>query len=168
MSTLTFTGSQHRLFLPDWVKDRVAPWIQTQSTTTYRTADQAPFRRMIDFWFTAIAWAVCHEVDPVDETTGRFFVNIGPNPNDIRIFEEWRADLLTILAVRDFGVDSPDVSDPRKVIDLANRYAEAGGPLLLDRLEQSADLALPRLYVVADILAGLVTETASKRSDRSF
>jgi hypothetical protein len=165
---LTFTGSQHRLLLPDWVKDRIAPWIQTQTTTSYRTADQAPFRRMIDFWFTAIAWAVYNGTNPVAEATGRFFVNLGPNTNDIRNFEEWRSDLLAILAVRDFGVDSPDVSDTRKIIDLANRYAEAGAPLLLDRLEQSADLALPRLYVVADILAQLVAETAARSSDRSF
>lgn len=168
MPTLTFTGSQHRLLLPDGIKDRVAPWIQTQPTTSYRTADQAPFRRMIDFWFTSIAWAVCHCTEPVAEATGRFFVSLGPNPNDIRNFEEWRADLLAILAVRDFGVDSPDVADTRKIIDLANRYAEAGAPLLLEGLEQRADLALPRLYVIANILDGLVTEAVARRSDRSF
>jgi len=166
--TLTFTGSQHRLLLPDKIKDRAAPWIQTQPTTAYRTADQAPFRRMIDFWFTAIAWAVRHNVQPVDQVTGRFFVNLGPNPNDIRNLEEWRADLLAILAVRDFGVDSPDVTDTRKVIALANGYAEAGAPLLLDFLEQSTDLALPRLYLVADIMSGLVTEAAAQRANRTF
>jgi hypothetical protein len=166
--TLTFTGSQHRLLLPDTVKDRVAPWIQTQSTTSYRTADQAPFRRMVDFWFASIAWAVYSGLEPAAETTGRFFVNLGPNTNDIRNFEEWRADLITILAVRDFGVDSPDLADTKKIIDLANRYAEVGAPVLLDHLEQSSDLALPRLYVVADILAGLVTETRERSSDRSF
>jgi hypothetical protein len=123
---------------------------------------------MIDFWFAAIGWAVCHGIEPVAEATGRFFVNLGPNPNDIRNFEEWRADLLTVLAIREFGVDSSEITDTRKVIDLANRYAEAGAPLLLDRLEQSADLALPRLYVVADILSRLVTETTAERSDRSF
>jgi hypothetical protein len=168
MPTLTFTGSQHRLLLPDDVKDRAAPWIQTQPTSAYRTADQAPFRRMIDFWFTAIAWAVFDGTKPVDAASGRLFVNLGPNPNDIRHFEEWRADLLTVLAVRDFGVESSDLQDTRKVIDLANRYAEAGAPLLLDRLEQSADLALPRLYVVADLLSVVIKETTSLRSDRSF
>jgi hypothetical protein len=166
--TLTFTGSQHRLLLPDGIRDRIAPWIQVQATTRYRTADQAPFRRMIDFWFTAIAWAVRHGIQPVEQTTGRSFVSLGPNPNDIRNFEEWRADLLAILAVRDFGMDSPDVSNTRKVIDLANRYAEAGAPLLLERLEQSVDLALPRLYLVADLLAGLVTEAVVQRPDRAF
>ncbi len=123
---------------------------------------------MIDFWFAAIAWAVNLGTDPAAVATGRFFVNLGPNTNDVRNFEEWRADLLAILAVRDFGVDSPDVSDTRKIIDLANRYAEVGAPLLLDRLEQSSDLALPRLYVVADILARLVADTAARGSDRSF
>lgn len=168
MPALTFTGFQHRLLLPDRIKDRVTPWIQVQATTAYRTADQAPFRRMIDFWFAAIAWAIRHGVKPAEDATGRFFVNLGPNPNDIRNFEEWRADLLAILAVRDFGVDSPDVTDTRKVINLANRYAEAGAPLLLDRLEQSTNLALPRLYVVADILSELVSEAAAQRLDRTF
>lgn len=168
MPMLTFTGSQHRLLLPDAIKDRAAPWIQTQPTTKYRTADQAPFRRMVDFWFTAIGWAVRHGIEPSQEATGRFFVNLGPNPNDIRNFDEWRADLLTILAVRDFGVESFDVTDTRKIIDLANRYAESGAPLLLDRLEQSADLALPRLYVITDMLGELVRETVVQKSDRSF
>lgn len=168
MPTLTFTGSQHRLLLPDEIKDRAASWIQVQATTRYRSTDQAPFRRMVDFWFTAIAWAVRHEVQPVDHATGGFFVSLGPNPNDIRNFEEWRADLLAILAVRDFGRESPDVLNTRKVINLANRYAEAGAPLLLERLEQSIDLALPRLYLVGEILSELVTEGAAQRSDRTF
>jgi len=168
MPTLTFTGSQHRLLLSDGIKDRVAPWIQTQPTTKYRTADQAPFRRMIDFWFTAIAWAVRHGVQPVGQATGRSFVSLGPNPNDIRNFEEWRADLLAILAVRDFGLESPEVLNTRKVIDLANRYAEAGAPLLLERLEESVELALPRLYVVAEILSSLVAEGAAQRPERAF
>jgi hypothetical protein len=168
MAALTFTGSQHRLLLPEDVKDRVAPWIQTQATTTYRSADQAPFRRMVDFWFTAIAWAVAYGIEPAQVTTGRLFVNLGPNPNDIRNFDEWRAELLTILAVRDFGVDSPGIQDTRKIIDLANRYAEAGAPLLLDALEERADLALPKLYVVADMLAQLVRDAISTRGDRSF
>ena len=168
MPTLTYTGSQHRLLLPDEIKDRAVRWIQTQTTTAYRNADQAPFRRMIDFWFTAIAWAVHHGVPPVEQATGRFFVSLGPNPNDIRNFEEWRADLLAVLAVRDYGADSPDTRDTRKVIDLANRYAEAGAPLLLDRLEEDTDLALPRLYLVAELLSLLVTESAAERSDRAF
>jgi hypothetical protein len=168
MPTLTYTGSQHRLLLPDEIKNRAAPWIQTQATTAYRNADQAPFRRMIDFWFTGLAWAVRHGVPPVEQTTGRFFVSLGPNPNDIRNLEEWRADLLTVLAVRDFGADSPDTRDTRKVIDLANRYAEAGAPLLLDRLEEDTDLALPRLYLVAELLSGLVTDFTTERSDRTF
>lgn len=168
MPTLTFTGSQHRLVLPDEVKDRAAPWIQVQTTTSYRNADQAPFRRMIDFWFTAIAWAVRHGIPPAERASGRLFVNLGPNLNDIRNFEEWRADLLAVLAARDFGPDSPDVRDTRKVIDLANRYAEAGAPALLDALEPQTDLALPRLYVVAELFSALVNSAAAERKDRTY
>lgn len=165
---LTFTGSQHRLLLPDKIKDRATPWIQTQPTTAYRTADQAPFRRMIDFWFTSIAWAVHHGIEAVEQPTGRFFVNLGPNPNDIRNLEEWRADLLAILAVRDFGIDSSDVTDTRKIIALANGYAEAGASILLEFLEDKTDLALPRLYLVADIMSELVVEAAEGQAQRTF
>lgn len=168
MPILTFTGSQHRLLLPDGVKDRVAPWIQTQATTSYRTADQAPFRRMIDFWFASIAWAVCSGLTPIEQASGKFFVSLGPNPNDIRNFEEWRADLIVVLGVREFGPKSADIADTRRLIDLANRYAEAGASSLLDRLEQSADLALPRLYVVADVLERRVTDAAAERQERTF
>jgi hypothetical protein len=168
MPILTFTGSQHRLLLPDEIKNRAVNWIQVQATNTYRTADQAPFRRMIDFWFMAIAWTVRHGVPPVERASGKPFVSLGPNPQDIKNFEEWRADLLTILAVRDFGTDSPDVSDTRKVIDLANRYAESGAPLLIDRLEQSMGLALPRLYTVAEILSEMVAEAVAQRPDRTY
>jgi hypothetical protein len=168
MSTLTFTGSQHRLLLPEEIKERAIPLIQTQATTTFRNADHAPFHRMIDFWFTAIAWAVHHGVEPVQQPTGKFFVALGPNTQDIRHFEEWRADLLAILAVRDFGAHSPDVMDTRKVIDLANRYAEAGAPLLLEHLKENTDLSLPRLYLVADIFSEIVTQAADQRSDRTF
>ena len=168
MPTLTFTGAQHRLLLPEPIKDRAAPWIQVQATTSYRNADQAPFRRMIDFWFTAIAWAVRHGIPPVEQATGRLFVNLGPNPNDIRNFEEWRADLLAVLAARDLGVESSEATNTRRVIELANRYAEAGAPLLLDALDQGTDLALPRLYVVADLFSGLVSEAAAEREGVTF
>lgn len=61
-----------------------------------------------------------------------------------------------------------DAADTRKVIEFADRYAAVGAPLLLGRLEQSTDLALPGLYVMADILADIVTETAARSSDLSF
>ncbi|MEW2255542.1 hypothetical protein [Streptomyces sp. NPDC047869] len=168
MAILTFTGSQHRLLLPDDIKERAMAWVRHQATNRHRTADQAPFRRLIDFWFTAIIWAVRHEIQPADQATGKLFVNLGPNTNDVRSFESWRADLLVILAVHTFGADSPDVSNTRKVIDLANRYAEAGASLLLERLERDMDLALPRLYKVADVLTELVAEGTEKRSDQTF
>lgn len=75
---------------------------------------------------------------------------------------------LLFLAARDFGVDSADVTDTRKVIELANRYAEAGAPLLLDRLEQQTDLALPRLYLVAELFSDLVSSAVSDREGKTF
>ncbi|MFD8527147.1 hypothetical protein ACFV0L_07010 [Streptosporangium canum] len=123
---------------------------------------------MIDFWFTSIAWAVHCGLRPAPKATGKHFVNLGPNPNDIKHFEEWRGELLTILAVYNFGHESSDISDVRKIIDLANRYAEVGSPLLLDRLSEYDDFALPRLYLAADVMTAVIEDGSEKYSGRVF
>ncbi len=168
MATLTYVGAQHRLRLPEATRERANDWIRTQTTTRHRSADQAPFGRMIDFWFMSIAWAVHHGLEPVGSASGTSFVSLGPNVNDIRTFEAWRGDLLAALAVRDIGPDSPSVMDPRTIIDLANRYAEAGSVPLLDHLIRTQDLALPRLYQVAEIFAEISDEAARQRARRVY
>ncbi|MGI5273328.1 hypothetical protein ACQEUU_29555 [Nonomuraea sp. CA-218870] len=160
MTGLTFTGSQHKLLLPPDTREAVNSWIKQQAVSSHRSPDQTAFSRLIDFWFMSIAWAVHHDLKPAEKATGKQFVNLGPNQNDIRMFEDWRGDLLTVLAVYEFGHDSKDASDVRKVIDLANRYAEVGAPALLEVLREQDNLAMPKLYVAADIFSLVVEENS--------
>jgi hypothetical protein len=106
---------------------------------------------MIDFWFAAIAWAVSHNLTPVEKAQGDKFVSIGPNPNDVRL-QPWRSQLLALLAIHSFGHEDSQAQDPAAIVDLANRYAEAGAEPLVAHLESAREFAVPMLYRVTDML----------------
>lgn len=150
MSTPSLRASQHTLKLPEDIKETALRWVQRQSATAHRKPSDAPFRRLIDFWFASIAWAVHTDIQPVERASGGKFVSIGPKQEDVNI-EEWRCELLFILAVEEFGQEDARAQNPTDVVDLANRYAEAGAPLLIERLESVEELAIPMLYRVTDL-----------------
>src|SRR5262245_44839454 len=130
MALPNLVSSQHPICLPDDVKEQALRWVQTQTTMAHRTPQDAPFRRLIDFWFAAIAWAIQNGLSPVTKVQGTKFVSIGPKPQDVRL-QPWRLDLLVLLGVRDFGHEDARAQSPQEIIDLANRYAEAGAGSLL-------------------------------------
>lgn len=163
MSMPSLRATQHSIRLPDDLKERALLWVQTQAATAHRKPTDAPFRRLIDFWFAAIAWAVHSNIQPVQEATGSKFVSIGPKSQDVNI-EDWKCDLLTVLAVREFGHDNPKAQNPAEIVDLANRYAEAGAPLLVAKLESAQDLAIPMLYRVTDLFTDEVADVLAKGS----
>jgi len=150
MAVPSLRASQHNLKLPDDIKETALRWVQTQSATAHRKPTDAPFRRLIDFWFAAIAWAVHTGLKPAPSSTGGKFVSIGPKTQDVNI-EDWKCNLLTVLAVRTFGHEDARAQDPAAIVDLANRYAESGAPALVMKLESVQELAIPMLYRVADL-----------------
>jgi hypothetical protein len=129
---------------------------------------EAPFRRLIDFWFAAVAWAVHHGYAPVEKASGGKFVSLGPNPNDVRQFEDWRGELLIALAVREFGHESDAVRDSLQIMDLANRYAESGANALLRSLDDAADFEVPILYQVADLFLDAAEESLEQVGKEYF
>jgi len=143
-------ATQHSLKLPSDLKEKALRWVQTQAATAHRQPTDAPFKRQIDFWFAAIAWAVHSNLRPVATASGDKFVSIGPKSQDVNI-EDWKCDLLIVLAVRDFGHEDSRTQDPAEIIELANRYAEAGAAALVARLESVQELAIPMLYRVTDL-----------------
>lgn len=147
----TFLDAQYPLRLPADVKERALEWVQTQSATKYRRPDNAPFRRLVDVWFTGIAWAVHKQLKPVSKATGPKFVSVGPNPNDLKKFESWKSGLLVVLAIRDFGHEDKRVHDPNAIIDLANRYSEIGTKELISHLDDMDALEVPRLHSTAQL-----------------
>jgi hypothetical protein len=128
----------------------------------HRTPQDAPFRRLIDFWFASIAWAVQHGISPVAKAQGDKFVSIGPTPQDVRL-QQWKLDLLVLLAVRDFGHEAPQTQEPGDIVDLANRYAEAGASRLLTELESAREFAVPMLYRVTDLFSDRFAQAVAQR-----
>lgn len=157
MSMPSLRATQHSVKLPDDVKEQALRWVQTQAATSHRRPVDAPFRRLIDFWFAAIAWAVHNRLLPAATTSGSKFVSIGPKSQDVNL-EEWKCDLLTVLAVREFGHDDPRTQSAAHIVDLANRYAEAGAPALVAKLDSVQELAIPMLYKVTDLFTDEVKE----------
>lgn len=155
-------SSQRTIKLPNDVKERALRWVQAQATMTHRTPQDAPFRRLIDFWFAAIAWAVRLDIRPVAKAQGDKFVSIGPTPQDVRI-QQWKLDLLVLLAIREFGHESSQVQEPAEIIDLANRFAEAGAERLLAELDSAQEFAVPMLYRVSDLFTDQFKQAVAQR-----
>lgn len=148
----SLTASQHSLVLPTGVREEVGDWIQTQPVGEHRDPLQAPFPRVIDFWFMSVCWAVGRSLTPVDQCSGGKFVTIGPNAQDVKKVPEAWGQLLCILGVRDFGVEDDRSREAKELVDLANRYAEVGAPKLLSVLKEREQFETPRLYQMVEFL----------------
>gem|GEM_PF-5842342 len=89
----------------------------------------APFDRMIDYWFASIAWAAQHELDlPPDDSAGRQFIDIGLGPNFI-ILDAWRIDILNVLFLLSQTAFLANPFEPSKVNTTAGRFADSGAPV---------------------------------------
>jgi hypothetical protein len=91
--------------------------------------DDAPFERMIDYWFAAVAWAVHHELElPEDDSDGKMFVEIGRGPNFIML-DPWRMEVLTILYILGQSAFLADPFDPSRINTTAGRLNEHAHPV---------------------------------------
>jgi hypothetical protein len=92
--------------------------------------DQSPFPRMVDLWFLAVCVAARLGLEPADVT----------NANTVKIIEgsifgsdPWRVHLLMLIAIeKSGGVEI--VSDPRRMMAVANGLAVAGLPKVIEML----------------------------------
>lgn len=165
---VSLTESQHALKLPSDVKEKALQWVQAQPVGKSRRPDEAPFRRLIDFWFTAIAWAVHEGFEAAERASGSKFVSIGPNPQDVRHVSDDRVALLRILAVAEFGFDSQEIKDASQIVELGNRYAERGGAALVSKLREIDDFAEPILYRLSSVFQAAVSEVGASIDEGVF
>ena len=93
--------------------------------------DQSPFPRMVDFWFLSVCVAArldLKSVDIVKYDTRKII--------DGSIFgsDPWRVHTLMLIAIAKTG-DVQIVSEPRKMMMLANGLAVAGLPKVIEMLK---------------------------------
>lgn len=93
--------------------------------------DQSPFPRMVDLWFLAVCVAARLGLEPVD--LGKYETK---KIIDGSIFgsDPWRVHTLMLLAIGQSG-DVEIVSEPRKMMALANGLAVAGLPKVVEMLK---------------------------------
>jgi hypothetical protein len=120
------------LRLPSAYFDEVRSYCQTRPEGGKKPdASQSPFPRYVDFWFLAVCLGAAQSARVPDEPAGgwRGFITGAEGLGS----DGWRVDVLELLAIaaRD---DGAVVGDSRMVVDIANRYAAAGVPLVLDML----------------------------------
>ena len=116
--------------------------------------DQSPFPRMVDLWFLSVCVGARLGLDPADITKydtrkiidGSIF---GSDP--------WRVHTLMLIAVGKTG-DVEIVSDPRKIMTLANGLAVAGLPMVIEMLKEGDS---EPIWNLSDAIDGLLRKHAA-------
>lgn len=116
------------IFAPTEYRDDFDRYCFTSGNTT---VDLSPFPRRVDMWFAAICIAAKKGLEPKDvrDTDGYKFID-----GSIFNSDPWRVNALMLLAIGAKG-DVDVVCSPREVIDIANGFAFAGIPLLIEMLQ---------------------------------
>ncbi len=127
-----FNATAAPLRIPTNLRERVHRYVR-QHQGGALIAEQAPFRRQLDLWAAGVAVACAEGLDPRGGSPtdwGTKFVDT----RGVQLSEEI-AQLLVTVAAADFGIQDHKLSDPLEVMELANRYAAVGIPLVLEWLE---------------------------------
>lgn len=151
MDVSFLTARQHDLRLPKSVKEKAQEqWVSFQPAGPRRPSDEAPFRRMYDFWLAAILWAEHHDLRPQEQAKTEKFIASGPTPADAKL-DAWILELLLLIAVRRLKPDVNTLPEAAEVFKLANELAAIGAPKLLDELDKRCDIMEPRLYTTVEL-----------------
>ena len=126
-----FRARGHGLVLPRDDEDAINRYVAMHSAER-ESAERRPFRRQVDFWAFSIATALALKLEPREGPTGRWgkkFIDTsqGIMDNDL-------CSLLAVIAVAKLGHDDPEVNESRRIVELANRLAGAGCPVVLKKL----------------------------------
>ena len=124
----------HGLVLPRDDENTINRYVAMHSGER-ECAERRPFPRQVDFWAFSIATALALNLEPREGPAGRWGKNFiytsqGIMDNDL-------CALLAVIAVAKLGHDDPEVGEPRRIVDLANRLAGAGCPVVLKDLAET-------------------------------
>ena len=130
-----FAGRNDRLVLPREDKEKFEKYIGQQSVAR-GNAEYVPFPRQVDFWVFSICTALAMDLDPRTDPISKWgagFIYVYQG-----ILSEDVAALLAVVAAAKKGHEHPDVDNPAKIIELANRLAGAGCPMVLEKLAEGS------------------------------
>lgn len=99
--------------------------------------DDSPFPRMVDLWFFAVCVAVRLGLRP-QEVTGKTTKIID---GSIFASDPWRVHTLLLIGIAEAD-DVAIVSEPTRIMNLANGLAAAGLPRVVDMLNEGSAEAI--------------------------
>jgi hypothetical protein len=149
--------TQMELRLPSAYREQVSRFSRTREAAVGGSKPQdSPFPRYVDLWMASVCVGAAEgaPIDlPLKLDTWRF--EYGARLQGATVW----IDLLQLLAIAHFG-EARVVDDSRRVIDLANAYAAAGLPKVMDMMTQGHqgplwDLTLAMMNLVDDNLPAL-------------
>ena len=110
--------------------------------------DYSPFPRMIDLWFLSFCVAARKNLEPTDISKSKTVKII-----DGSIFssEPWRVHMLMLVAVAKSD-DMQIVSEPNKMIKIANGLAAAGLPKVIEMLKNGGAEPILNISEAIDLL----------------
>jgi hypothetical protein len=127
-----FNATAAPLRVPANLRERVHRYVR-QHQGGALIAEQAPFRRQLDLWALGMAVACAQGLQPRDGSPSEWGTKF-VDTRGVQLSEDL-AQLLVTVAAADFGIQDPRLSDPVEIMELANRYAAVGLPVVLDWLE---------------------------------
>lgn len=94
--------------------------------------DQSPFPRMVDLWFLSVCVAARLGLEPADIESSQTYKII---EGSIFGNEIWRVHAIMLIAISKSG-DVEIVSQPRRMMAIANGLAVAGLPKVIEMLQE--------------------------------
>ena len=152
------SSQAHTLRLPTNAKNDIERYV-LQHQKGGATPERTPFRRQIDFWAFSIATAVALGLPPLEEKSSKW----GKKFADTRAVQmpEDICDLLAVLALTELGPEHQGLDDSAEMVELGNRFAGAGTPEVLARL-QDPDLRLTALEKALEFAGTMYSEVPAK------
>ena len=129
-----FRARGHALVLPRENEDEINRFVGMHSGER-ESVERRPFRRQVDFWAFCIATALAMKLEPRKDPAGRWGKNFIYTSQGI--MDDDLCSLLAVIAVGRLGHENPEVTEIRRIVDLANRLAAAGCPVVLKKLSDN-------------------------------
>ena len=127
------TSQSHPLRLPAESRGDVERFVRQHQKGTV-SLELVPFRRQLDFWAFSIGAAVARGIAPragASSKWGRRFADTHPRTVQM---PEALCEMLAVVAFDIYGQDDEKAADPAAIIELGNRLAGSGCPVLLREL----------------------------------
>ena len=144
------------LHIPKALHEEVTRYTTSQSGSGGSSEESSPFNRYVDLWSAAVAVGAEEDIYVSDTEQHRFIQGSVLQGDLVRI------EFIQLIAIARTQ-DAQIVTEPRRVIDIADAYAAGGLPILLDWLD--GGVQTPMMSLTKKLIGYL--EDAIPWSDRT-